>query len=201
MKHEGWEILEDLEVDLDDAQIARLEAFEELLLAHAIPMGMISRGDGPRLRERHIVDCLRAVPLIPGSASNGCDLGSGAGLPGIPLAIASPDVRMTLVEVRRNRAAFLERAVSELELGNVSIHARRLETYRARADVCFARAFADAKSSWSSAVRLLGKDGSLIYWAGERFDVEHDGPTDATIELFPTSALARSGPLAIMSPQ
>lgn len=193
--------MDDLGVELDGIQIDLLEAFEGLLVDAAIPGGMIGRSDAPRLRERHVLDCLRAVPLIGGSVDTGCDLGSGAGLPGIPLAIARADVRFTLVEVRRNRALFLERVVSELDLSNVSVHGRRLETYRASADVCFARAYADAKSAWAAASRLMGDGGRLIYWAGESFDVATDAPSGVATELFPTSALARSGPLAIMSPQ
>jgi 16S rRNA (guanine527-N7)-methyltransferase len=201
VKHEGWEITEALGLALDADQIASLEAYEELLADQAILMGMIARSDADRLRDRHIVDCLRAAPLIPESPSAGCDMGSGAGLPGLPLAIALPDLRITLVEVRRNRAAFLERVVSELNLRNVSVHGRRLETYRANVDVCFARAFGDARKAWTAASKLLTGDGQLIYWAGERFDVEADSPSGVRVDLFPTAALARSGPLAIMSPQ
>ncbi|HEY6567286.1 MAG TPA: 16S rRNA (guanine(527)-N(7))-methyltransferase RsmG [Actinomycetota bacterium] len=201
MKHEGWEVLDDLGVELDGIQIDLLESYEGLLIDTAIPRGMIARTDAPRLRERHLLDCLRAAPLIGPSPDTACDLGSGAGLPGIPLAIVRPDIRFTLVEVRRNRALFLERVVSELGLTNVSVHGRRLETYRATADLCFARAYADAKSAWAAASRLLTGDGRLIYWAGESFVIGTDAPPDALTELFPTSALARSGPLAIMSPQ
>lgn len=201
VKHEGWEVLDDLGVDLDGVQIDLLEEYEALLVDTAIPRGMIARNDAPRLRERHLLDSLRAVPLIGAAAGTGCDLGSGAGLPGIPLAIARPDMRITLVEVRWNRALFLEQVVSDLDLSNVSIHGRRLETYRATADVCFARAYADAKSAWAAASRLIGDEGRLIYWAGESFDALSDAPLGVSTELFPTSALARSGPLAIMSPQ
>lgn len=201
MKHEGWEVLTDLGLDVGEEQIGLLEQYQDLLVEVAIPMGMIARSDAPRLRERHLVDCLRAAPLIPQEAETGCDMGSGAGLPGIPLAIACPDLRLTLVEVRRNRATFLEQAISTLGLNNVTIHARRLETFRARNDVCFARAFGKAGAAWEQASRILAPDGVLIYWAGERFELDADGPAGVRVDLFPTSALARSGPLAIMSAQ
>ena len=90
MKHEGWSILEVLGLSLDARAYDRLERFEAELLARAVPMGMISKGDVPRLRERHLLDCLRALPLLDANDRRLCDLGSGAGLPGVPLAIADP---------------------------------------------------------------------------------------------------------------
>jgi 16S rRNA (guanine527-N7)-methyltransferase len=201
VKHEGWAVLSALGVPLDADQISLVERYEGFLVERAAPMGMVAASDLPRLRERHILDSLRAVPLLPSGAPAICDLGSGAGLPGIPLAIALPEARITLVEVRKNRAAFLETVIGALGLGHVAIHPRRLETFRSRVDVCLARAFAPAPKAWKAAERILEPRGRLIYWAGERFDPSTDAPPGADVALFPTSALARSGPLAIMTPQ
>ena len=201
MKHEGWASLPELGVSLQASQIDLLEQYEALLVEKAAPMGMIAASDLTRLRDRHILDCLRADPLLPEGPASLCDLGSGAGLPGIPLAIARPDTAVILTEVRRNRAAFLEETCRTLGLSHVRVHPRRLETLRERVDVCLARAFAPAPKAWATAQRLLAPSGRLIYWAGERFDPATDSPSDATLVLFPTSALARSGPLAIMTPQ
>jgi 16S rRNA (guanine527-N7)-methyltransferase len=201
VKHEGWTDLPRIGLDLDSIQLERLELYERLLVGSAVPMGMVARSDTPRLRERHLLDCLRAVPFIQDDDETACDMGSGAGLPGIPVAIARRDLSVTLVEVRRNRAAFLERVVSELDLVNVRVHARRLETFRTPSDVCFARAFASARASWEAASRIVSEDGRLIYWAGERYVPAADAPEGVRVELFPNSALARSGPLAIMSAQ
>ena len=182
-------------------QIALLERYEDFLVERAAPMGMIAPSDVPRLRERHILDSLRAVPLLPPATATVCDLGSGAGLPGIPLAIALPDVQITLVEVRQNRAAFLETVIGALGLDRVTVHARRLETFRSSVDVCLARAFAPAPKAWAAADRLLGAGGMLVYWAGATFDPNADPLPGVDVALFPTSALARSGPLAIMTRQ
>ena len=201
VKHEGWAALPDLGVPLVPEQISLLERYEEFLVERAAPMGMIAPSDVPRLRERHILDSLRAVPLLPPGTDTVCDLGSGAGLPGIPLAIALPDVQFTLVEVRHNRAAFLETVVGALGLERVTVHDRRLETFRSPVDVCLARAFAPAPKAWESAERLLDASGILVYWAGATFDPDADIPPGVDVALFPTSALARSGPLAIMTRQ
>lgn len=201
MKHEGWAVLSDLGVPLVPEQISLLERYEEFLVERGAPMGMIAPSDVSRLRERHILDSLRAVPILPPATATMCDLGSGAGLPGIPLAIALPDVQVTLVEVRHNRAAFLETVIGALGLEGVTVHARRLETFRTSVDVCLARAFAPAPKAWEAAERLLDAAGMLVYWAGATFDPEADVPPGVDLALFPTSALARSGPLAIMTRQ
>jgi 16S rRNA (guanine527-N7)-methyltransferase len=161
---------------------------------------MVARSDVPRLRERHIVDSLRAVPHLPASGTV-CDLGSGAGLPGLVLAIARPDLHFVLVEVRRNRADFLQQAAEAIGLPDVAVYARRLATYRDVADACTARAFGSAVGSWAAADRLLGRSGFLIYWAGASFDAATDAPNGVSVHLFETPGLAQSGPLVIMARQ
>jgi 16S rRNA (guanine527-N7)-methyltransferase len=164
-------------------------------------MGMISKGDVPRVRERHVLDCLRAVPLIGAEDRRVCDLGSGAGLPGLVVACVRPDLEVVLSEVRRTRASFLQSAIEELELPHVTVWPRRIETLRERFDVCTARAFADPRRSWAAAEPLLEPLGRLIYWAGERYDARTDPPGGVDAAVFETSALARAGALVIMSRQ
>jgi 16S rRNA (guanine527-N7)-methyltransferase len=202
VKHEGWAATAaTLGVELDADAEARLDRFETLLVERAAPMGMISKGDVARVRERHVIDCLRAAPLLGADARRLCDLGSGAGLPGLVIACVRPDVDVMLTEVRRNRAAFLVETIGELGLSRASVWARRIETLRERFDVCTARAFADPRRSWVSAERLLAPGGRLIYWAGERYDPGSDPPEGVTTAVFETSALARAGALVIMSRQ
>src|SRR5436305_7348770 len=109
---------ERLGVRLSRLQLDQLAATERLLQRIAIPRGMIATADAPRLWERHILDALRGAPELPAAASV-ADIGSGAGLPGLPLAIAEPTASFVLIEPRAGRAAFLEAAVEELELSNV----------------------------------------------------------------------------------
>ena len=188
-------------LDLDEAQFTRLEAYERLLVGSAVPMGMVARSDQPRLRERHILDCLRAAPLMNDETEPPSTWAPERVFPASPWRSPGVTFPFVLVEVRRNRAAFIERAVDELDLVNVRVHARRLETFRSPSDVCFARAFAGARSSWEAAKERLSEKGRLIYWAGQRFAADSDVPEDVRVELFPNTALARSGPLVIMSAQ
>ena len=201
VKHEGWgPAASALGVTLTAEATARLDRYEALLLQLGAPMGVMAPGDLPRVRERHLLDCMRAAPLI-GEGRTAYDLGSGGGLPGVVIAIVCPDLEIALVDVRRNRAAFLEMVVKELDLAHVSVYPRRAETLRARVEVCLARAFKPADASWAAAEALLVPGGRLIYWAGETFDPKTDVPEGVAVELFRTPALARSGALAIMSRQ
>jgi 16S rRNA (guanine527-N7)-methyltransferase len=95
-----------------------LGRYERLLRAWAPRLDLISPGDVRRIRERHIDDSLKALPLLSDLPEGECiDVGSGAGLPGIPLAIAGPErLHWRLLEPRRRRSAFLEETVRELGL-------------------------------------------------------------------------------------
>jgi 16S rRNA (guanine527-N7)-methyltransferase len=199
VKHEGWqEAAGRLGLNLDQEQTALLSHFAELLREHAVPYGFIAASDVERLEERHLVDSLRAAALVRPSDTTAYDLGSGAGLPGIPVAIACPWVSLRLVDSRRTRAAFLELAVQRLSLQQASVIHGRIERLTDRVAVCFARALASPAASWAAAEPLLVPDGRLIYFAGERFDAATLPPGVRT-EAVPASALARSGPLVIMT--
>jgi len=202
VKHEGLiGAAATLGVHLDVEQAARLERYEDLLRDRAAALGMIAKGDLGRLQERHILDSIRAAPALPEGATEVVDLGSGAGLPGIPVAIARPEIHVILAESRRQRIAFLELAAAELGVGNVSVHAGRAETAPSPAGACLARAFRDARGSWEVAQMLLGPAGRLVYFAGSAFDPDRDLPATAAATVLPTSPLANAGPLVIMTRQ
>jgi 16S rRNA (guanine527-N7)-methyltransferase len=147
--------------------VMRLRMFHTALRDRAIPLGAISAGDRDRLWERHIADSLRALRCLSEGDRLVMDLGSGAGLPGIPMAIAEPTRRFVLVERNRKKAGFLELLVDTLDLENVSVDVRSIEDVAGLVgDVCVARALAGPTQSWSLARRLLGPEGRLLYFAG-----------------------------------
>jgi 16S rRNA (guanine527-N7)-methyltransferase len=195
VKHEGW-----TPVALPANAREKLDRFRELLRDRAIPAGMIASADAADLEDRHIVDSLRGVPLIPGSSHDAVDLGSGAGLPGIPLAIALPHLAFTLVDSRRRRVAFLELVVDDLRLANVAVVGCRVEQLAPGFDVCVARGFAGAASSWEAAERLLRPDGRLLYWAGASFEAG-EVPENARVLGLGEPALESGGPIVIMARQ
>jgi 16S rRNA (guanine527-N7)-methyltransferase len=167
-----------LGIQLSTAQEQQIQRFETLLMERAIPLGLVARSDRDRLYVRHILDSLRAAALFRPSDVLAYDLGSGGGLPGIPLAIALPRIRFTLAESRSKRAGFLELVVHELGLPNVRVHSGAAETMEPAADVITARAFAPLEQAWPLAVSLLRSGGRLIYFAGEGLDDPERKATD-----------------------
>ena len=189
-----------LGVFLSPDQADRLVAYERLLLTRGIPLGLVAASDAPRLRERHVLDCLRVAAIV-GSATSAYDLGSGAGLPGLVVAVAVPHLRVGLVESRHRRVAFLELATRELGVSNAEVLVGRVESLTEPVDLCFARAFAPVAEAWAAARRLLRPDGRLVYFSGTE-QARRRLPADARlVEVRETSVLESAGPLVIMARQ
>lgn len=183
---------------MDSAIAPRLQEFERLLRERAIPLGFVAKGDAERLAERHVLDSLRAAPLVPSSARSAYDLGSGAGLPGVVLALALPDLHVILVEAQERRAGFLEYAVSTLGLANADVHVGRAEDLRDPVDVCLARAFGPLEPTWSMARRLLHPGGTLIHFMGARRAAVARLPGVAALEKPATSFVDSSAGITIL---
>ena len=112
----------------------------------------------------HLLDSLAVVPHLPlAAAGRLADAGSGAGLPGIPLAIARPDWRVVLAEANQKKAAFLRQASIELQMANVEVHEGRVESWRPQPlfDAVISRAFA-ALEDFIAACRHLVAPGGVI---------------------------------------
>lgn len=201
MKHDPATIerlAERIGLRLSVAQAAALVGYETLLLERAIPGGMIGAADAEHIRERHVLDSLRAVVHVDAADRCAYDLGSGAGLPGIPVAIACPQLMVTLVEARRRRAGFLELAAETLRLQNVRIAVLRIETLADPVDLCLARALAPLPRAWRLAEPLLLPRGRLLYFAGTSTPVEE--VTGArVVGVHESPLLERAGPLVIMA--
>lgn len=143
------------------------ERYAELLVTAGIERGLIGPREAPRIWERHILNCAVVHPAIP----IGCavtDIGSGAGLPGVVLAIIRPDLTMTLVEPMQRRSDFLRTVVAELGLGNTSVLRARADELVGvvSADVVTARAVGplDQLVRWS--IPLLASGGVLVALKG-----------------------------------
>ena len=116
-----------------------LRAFGELLATEGIKRGLIGPREGERIWERHILNCLPVTTLIPEGASV-ADIGSGAGLPGIVIAIARPDLTVTLIEPLQRRVDFLTEVAAGLK--NVKVIRGKAESVKGRFDFVTARAVA-----------------------------------------------------------
>ena len=151
----------------------RLKAYAELVRSWAPRLDLVAPGDLDRLEERHISDSLKALPLVAGAPPGpAVDVGSGAGLPGIPLALADPSRHWRLLEPRAKRAAFLEEAVRALELDCEVLAQTAAEAARdpalARAHVvATARALAAPETAFEL-LRPLGAPGGIgLVWVGK----------------------------------
>jgi 16S rRNA (guanine527-N7)-methyltransferase len=195
VKHEGW-----TPEELSTVQRGSLVLYEELLQRQAVPRGIVAASDSGRLRTRHILDSLRAMPHISLDAERVVDLGSGAGLPGLPIAVVRPDLEVTLTESRQVRAAFLELAVERLGLPNVRVFPGPAEGLEPGFDVCLARGFGDASRTWEVAQVLLHPRGVLLYWAGRTFTLE-DAPSGVSVKTVSEATLESGGPIVIMTRQ
>jgi 16S rRNA (guanine527-N7)-methyltransferase len=159
-------------VDLTSDQLEKLRTFAELLRRRAVPIGAVARADTPHLMERHVRDSLRALGCLERSRRHLADVGSGAGLPGIPVALARPDCTVALIEPRARRAAFLELAIEELEIPNAVVVVRPAPVAGLLVEVCLTRALAPPARSWNLAEPMLEPGGCMVYFAGRSFSAE-----------------------------
>ena len=187
-----------LGAELSPDALPRLVELETLLRERAIPLGLIAQSDAPRIRERHILDSLRAAAAVRDTDTLAYDIGSGAGLPGLVIALARPRLHVVLVEPRRSRAAFLEYAVERLEVANASVRIERIQDVLGPCDLCFARAFAPLPDAWRVALPLLRPEGRLVYFAGSRIEVPCVLPGASAVRELETSVLESAGSLIIM---
>jgi 16S rRNA (guanine527-N7)-methyltransferase len=137
-------------------------------------LGLIGPLELPRLWSRHILNCALVAPLLkPGRVG---DIGSGAGLPGLVLAIARPDVQMVLIEPMERRVDWLISEAAELGLDNVTVIRARAEETRLDAplDQVTARAVSSLSKLIPSTVPLVRSAGELLFMKGSRVAEEVD---------------------------
>lgn len=174
-------------------RVGLVEQYAALLATDGVVRGLIGPREAPRLWERHLLNCALVAPALAPSASV-ADIGSGAGLPGLVLALARPDVTVTLVEPLLRRTTFLEEVVAGLGLTNVEVVRGRADALHGKAvyDVVTSRAVAplDRLLEWS--MPLVAPTGVLLAMKGSRAgeEVAAAGPvvrrlgcTDPVVEV------------------
>ena len=128
-----------LDLELTQSQYDSLVRYTQLLRDWNTRLNLVSRRDTDRILTYHVVDSLAVARLIPPGARV-CDIGTGAGLPGIPIVLVRPDVRMLLVESSQKKSRFLQTAVAELGLENVEVLNERAESLPAlQCDIILSR--------------------------------------------------------------
>ncbi|SFI21935.1 16S rRNA (guanine527-N7)-methyltransferase [Nocardioides psychrotolerans] len=159
-----------------------VERYAELLATEGVVRGLIGPREAPRLWDRHLLNCAVLGELLPQGATV-CDIGSGAGLPGLVLAIARPDVRITLVEPLLRRTAFLEEVVDGLGLDTVEIFRGRAEELHGqrRFDVVTSRAVAPLERLLGWSMPLVAGSGALVAMKGSSITEEIEAAQDVLV--------------------
>ena len=150
----------------------RLAAYRSLLLRWNARINLISGETATEIDQRHIADCAQLGPLLPGEGPV-ADIGSGAGLPGMVLAIFQPDRAFHLVESDKRKAAFLVEASAQLKLPLIRVHACRAENAKLPAlSAITARACAPLASLLPYAVKFLAPGGVALFPKGKTAEKE-----------------------------
>ncbi len=157
---------------LDPAAAARARDYLVLLEKWNRVYNLTAIRDSSQWVSHHLLDCLAVVPHLPAGAL--VDVGSGAGLPGIPIALANPMRPVTLLESNQKKCAFLRQVVGQLGLANVTTVPSRVEAYRPTAlfDGVISRAFSDLPEFLASAGHLCAPGGRLLAMKGVYPDEE-----------------------------
>lgn len=158
--------LRELGISVGSQSLARLREYVALLDKWNRVYNLTAIRDAEKAVSVHLLDCLAVVPYLRGARV--LDVGSGAGLPGIPIALAKPDIRVTMLDSSHKKAAFLRQAVAELQLKNVAVVCERAESWRPpeRFDCIISRAFAELSEFVRLTEHLLAPGGLLAAMKG-----------------------------------
>jgi 16S rRNA (guanine527-N7)-methyltransferase len=160
-------------------RLALAERFATLLATSGVERGLIGPREAPRLWDRHLLNCAMLAEAIPANAGV-ADLGSGAGLPGVVLAIVRPDLRITLVEPLERRTVFLHEVVDALGLPEVQVVRGRAESLHGERvfDVVTSRALAPLGRLLQWSMPLVAPDGVLVAMKGRSLEEEIESAAD-----------------------
>lgn len=179
MKHSAIEPEPPAAVALCGDGIDSVRRFANELGSRGEELGLIGPDEAPRLWTRHILNCALVAPELPRTSDSGgrvalADVGSGAGLPGLVIAMIRPDVDVTLIEPLERRTRWLTEMVDVLGLSNVTVFTGRAEDFRPRGSftVVTARAVKALKGLLPLLTPLLAQGGRLALLKGQRIDVE-----------------------------
>ena len=161
-----------LDLKLGPQQQAMLLDFLALMLKWNRVYNLTAIREPERMVSHHLLDSLAIVPHVDGE--NILDVGSGAGLPGIPLAVARPDISVTMLDSNHKKTAFIQQAIAALGLKNARVISERVENLRMPQlfDVIVSRAFAELSDFVTQSGHLLDEGGEFVAMKGQQPDAE-----------------------------
>lgn len=187
--------VEQLGLSLDPAAEQQLLDYLALLAKWNRIYNLTGIRDEKAMLSQHLLDSLAVLPYLDGDSDQAltlADVGSGGGLPGIPLAIARPQLRVALIESSQKKASFLQQARIELRLENVSVHCVRVEDFKSAVlfDIVITRAFSSLAEFVRHSAHLLAVGGRLLAMKGHY-------PEQEIAELPPAWRVRQSISLAV----
>jgi len=151
---------------------AKIDRYAQILATWGIERGLIGPKEGERIWDRHIANCIPVSTLIP-TGVKVADIGSGAGLPGIVLALARPDLEIVLIEPLQRRVDFLLEVIAELDLPTTVIRGKS-ESVKKSFEIVTARAVAPLPKLLDISWHLVKAQGALLAMKGESAQNEID---------------------------
>jgi len=168
----------------------KIQTFASLLKTTGIERGLIGPKEGDRIWQRHIANCIPITTIIPNGVRL-ADIGSGAGLPGVVIALARPDLKVTLIEPLQRRVDFLNQVIAELEIP-IKVVRGRAEAVKMQFEVVTARAVAPLEKLIQISWHMIPKGGCLLAIKGESAAEEKKGATAKIHEIsLPNLPVAR----------
>lgn len=174
--------LDELGLALSDDQVEKLLKFIELIDKWNKAFNLTSIRNREAMTSLHLLDSLAVLPHVNGKSI--IDIGTGAGLPGIPLAICMPDSEFTLLDSNAKKTRFVQQAILELKLSNVQVHQSRVESFRPERhfDTAITRAFTNLPDMLRLTMPLLDDRGVLLAMKGQYPEQEvAQAGVDATV--------------------
>jgi 16S rRNA (guanine527-N7)-methyltransferase len=158
-------------------RVDEIQAFAHFLATAGIERGLIGPREGERIWDRHIFNCLPVTQLLP-QGTTLFDIGSGAGLPGIVIALARPDIQVTLIEPLERRVEFLKEATEGL---NIEVIRGRAQDVKKTAHFVTARAVAPLEKLKKMSWHMVKTGGALLAMKGESAAAEMVGVKNAVL--------------------
>ena len=179
--------------------------YGQILATTAVERGLIGPREVDRIWDRHIFNSLPLITLMPEGATV-IDIGSGAGLPGVVLGLARPDLQITLLEPLERRATFLLEVLIQLGLTNLQVVRGRAEEHKSRYQIVTARAVAPLPKLLQISWRLIAPGGKLLALKGESAESElasapisRFNPSKAEVILASFALLPEQPPVRVIS--